>query len=605
MKTKLAVLTLLLLAACGDGGKKKRNGNGDASIGADAGQNDGGSGDDDPVVTAVGVVKGRVAYADGSSAGQVEVSIGNKSYETDNRGVFVATDVPKGKQQVKVSGQAVTAAQVEVSISPDKSTQVDLAVLPMETVPVEDASKAGSVSTKDGSVVVSLGDKALQKKGGGEAVGTAEARIGVVKSSGDVKAAPGGMRAEVSDEPVTLESFAMVDLRFVQDDEELELAKPIEIELPLGPHSFADGDEVDMFSFDVVAGMWKLEGKAVIDAVANKAKLRVPHLSWWCVGAPIPEPTCMSGRLINEAGEPVSDIVVTARGESYWGLSSALSDADGNFCVEVKPGSDNNISAFGISGATYFEWSQDATAGASSAACGEGTCTDLGTLTGTGLFDECQGNVTSGQDHVLVLSSGNEELDMALATLFEEHGQTATIGSHFDEFDGTLDLSPYDAIYLQANADWGGDMPVAGQRQLINWVNCGGGLVTTEWTTWKIGTGGFQLIDAVFPAARTSNYNTLASETFVQVTPDPTINAGLPESFTFMTTNYSGTESYLNPRPGAVIYYDSEMLDAGLIGWAYNMGRVASFSTTVGTSEVADENFSRLIVNVVNWVQRE
>src|SRR4030095_16085494 len=83
----------------------------------------------------------------------------------------------------------------------------------------------------------------------------------------------------------------------------------------------------------------------------------------------------------------------------------------------------------------------------------------------------------------------------------ESYGHAVTVGVPFTQFDGTVSLDAYDAIYLQANANWSsGDMPVPGQRQLINWVNCGGGLVTVEWTTWKIGSGGFPLMEHVLPA---------------------------------------------------------------------------------------------------------
>jgi hypothetical protein len=70
-------------------------------------------------------------------------------------------------------------------------------------------------------------------------------------------------------------------------------------------------------------------------------------------------------------------------------------------------------------------------------------------------------------------------------------------------------------------------------------------------------------------------------------------------------TSDGGTESNLNPRPGAVIYCDSMTLDSGLLGGPYNLGRVASISTTVGTSQVADATFMRLIANTIDWAQRD
>jgi hypothetical protein len=51
---------------------------------------------------------------------------------------------------------------------------------------------------------------------------------------------------------------------------------------------------------------------------------------------------------------------------------------------------------------------------------------------------------------------------------------------------------------------------------------------------------------------------------------------------------------------GAVVYYDALMYESGLLGWGYNLGRVASFFTTVGPNEVADPNFLRLISNTLS-----
>jgi hypothetical protein len=610
MEWKLVALAgaLAMVSACDDAGDGKKPAPSDdaGTMGQDdaGGDGDGDAGGDGDGDGEVGTVQGRVVFANGEAVGQVEVAIGDKTYQTDSRGVFVASDVAKGTAQVKVQSDSTSDAQVTVAVEPDKSAQVDLAVLPLTTVEVAESDKAGTVTGTDGVIVV-MEDKSLQTKDGADTTGVAEVRYGRVSASSDVKAAPGGLKALMADQPVQLETFGMVDLRFYQAGEKLKLAKAVDVTLPLGPNTFVNGDMIDVFSFDESDGYWKPEGKAMVEN--GTAKLKVPHLSWWCVGAPIAGTSCLSGKVatMDEPPVPLSGIAVSAVGVNYWGSSIAYSGDDGTFCLDVKEGSTSTVSAFGSNGVSYLEFKQDVAAGSAGMCGGEG-CSDIGTLMGTSLFDECAGDVTTNQDHVLVLSSGDATLDMNLKTLLETHGHTVTVGVPFTMFDGTVDLAPYDAIYLQANYNWGtGDMPLVGQRQLINWVNCGGGLVTTEWTTWKIGSSAFQLIDAIFPAARTTAYGSPQTETFIKVTDDATLNAGLPDSFTFMTDNYSGTESNLNPRAGAAIYYDSMTLDSGLLGWQYNVGRVATFATCVGPNQVADANFSRLIANVVDWVQRD
>jgi hypothetical protein len=560
-------------------------------------------------------VKGRVTFADGTAVGQVDVKIGDKQVKTDSRGVFSADDLPEGELEVSVEGASISRAQVKVEASEDRVTQAELFVLPMNKAMLADAAGGSEANGAGDNVKVKLAAGSLRVKSSGQAAsGAAETRYAVSKESRDIKAAPGRLKGRRDDQDVELESFGIIDMRLFQGDEELELTAEAELELPLGPNSFTEGQEVDAWSFDRESGKWKAEQRAVVDKTKGAngvAKIKAGHFSWWSVAQPVETPTCVSGQLLAGAQRPLPYLWVQAVNNSYWGVSWAQTDVDGRFCLSAKPSSSLTLSAFGIDSSTYFEWKQDVSSASAAAMCGGTGCTDLGSIRGASLFDECTGNVSSDQNHVYVLSSTNMAVDDALKASLESNGHTVTVGGHYTLFDGTIDLSPYDAIYLQPNANWGGDMPEAGQRQLINWVNCGGGLVTVEWTTWKIGTGGgaFRFIDAIFPAARTTLYDHRTMETYTKATDEPTLNAGLPDMFTFLTTNYSGTTSHLTPRAGAVTYYSSTMFgtapSAGLLGWDYNQGRVATFSTTVGTNDIADPNLSRLLSNTVDWVQHD
>jgi hypothetical protein len=555
-------------------------------------------------------VRGRVTFADGTAVGQVEVNIGGKRIKSDSRGVFGADDLPEGELEVSVENVGTSRAQLKVDVRKDRVAQAELFVLPLKKTKISSADLASEISDATDGVKVRFAKGSLRVKSTQQlATGEAETRFGLVKQSKDLKAAPGRLKGTRAGADVELDCFGMIDVHLAQGDQELELMQEAELELPLGPNSFSDGQEVDAWSFDTSSGKWKAENRAVVDKSQGGngvAKVKATHFSWWTIAQPVAEQTCLSGQLLASDAKPLPYLWVQAVGTSYWGSTWAQTDAEGRFCLNVRQGTTQSLSAFGVDASTYFEWKQDVTAGSSPAMCGgAAACTDLGSISGTSLFDVCSGNVASNQNRTLLLSSSNTTLDDMLVARLESLGHAVSLGVNYSLFDGKVDLTPYDAVYLQANASWSADMPVAGQRQLINWVNCGGGLVTTEWTTWKIGSGGFQLIDAIFPAARTAAYGSPAMETYTKVSSDATLNAGLPDSFSFTTTNYSGTESNLNPRPGATIYYDSMMLDSGLLGWEYNLGRVASFSTTVGANEVADPNFSRLIANTLDWAQRD
>jgi hypothetical protein len=594
----------------GGSGTGGRSGSGGASGNdGDAATSDAGMDASGPA-TGNGVIQGRVALFDGKTVGGVEVRVGDQTALTDNRGLFRIEDVAPGQHQVKVMALDYTSAQASVDVDQDGIAQLDLTVLQLETVSLADVQNGGTAT--QGEVSVTLPANALRRGNGSIATGQVEARYAVVNAPETIAAAPGGMRAAMSNgDQVLLESFGMIDMRFYQNDELLELVSQADLAFPLGPNGFADGEEFDVWSFDDHSGLWQLEGRGTVDksaGVANPngiAHLQATHMSWWNADQPLTEQGCITGTLLSGNGDPVASTTVNVTGVDYLSSLSTTTDEDGSFCVQVKRDSMNQLRAFGGSGAAYYEWSASATTPASAATCG-GSCLDLGNLVGTGLFEECASNVSDDQNGVLLLSSGDAVLDMQVQTLLQSYGNSVTIGPEYTLFDGTIDLSEYDAVYLQANGNWAsGDMPEAGQRQLVNWINCGGGLVTVEWTVWKIGSGDFALLDAVYPTVPITTYGTTDTGTYVQVDDDATIHNGLPQLFTFTADSFSGTEIDLVERPGSTVFFDSQERMAGVVGWDFNLGRVVSISTCGGPGEIADAHYGRMVANIVDWLQRD
>jgi hypothetical protein len=205
-------------------------------------------------------------------------------------------------------------------------------------------------------------------------------------------------------------------------------------------------------------------------------------------------------------------------------------------------------------------------------------------------------------ENVYVMSSGNLTIDNAVVATLQAYGHNVTLGVEYHQFDGSQSLAGIDVVYLQANANWAvGDMPAAGQTALLNFINSGGGLVTCEWVIWLAAINRFAILRPAFPVMPTTSYNYNATATFVQVTPDPILNAGLPTSFSFD----SGGETNLNTAmPGATVFYNSTVggTRLGLVGWNYSNGRVLTFSTTNELpSQLSDSNFGRLFANAMRW----
>lgn len=206
---------------------------------------------------------------------------------------------------------------------------------------------------------------------------------------------------------------------------------------------------------------------------------------------------------------------------------------------------------------------------------------------------------------VLLLSTGSTTLDTQTRSLLQDAGYSVTLGSPYTTF-APAELTGIDVVLLLPNANWNaGDMPLASQTALASFVQNGGGLVTSEWTNWKVGNGGFALLSPLLPGTATSQYTSASTLLYTRLIGDATLDAGLPTSFGFATDDYDGVESQFAAKTGATIYFTSlgggSILGVGVVGWTSGSGRVLQFSTTGGANEFADANYSRLFTNSVAW----
>jgi hypothetical protein len=212
----------------------------------------------------------------------------------------------------------------------------------------------------------------------------------------------------------------------------------------------------------------------------------------------------------------------------------------------------------------------------------------------------------AGGANVYVMSSGDPVLDEAVRQALVAGGHVVTIGAPYTQFDGTQSLAGYGAVYLQANANWmDGDMPVNGQIEILTWMQAGGGLVTSEWVTWKMAGGAMEILAGAMAVIPQPAYASNPTATYAVVTPDATLNAGLPTTMRFPLTDFVGTERLCIERVGSTVFYNSTeypSAERGVVGRTYgSIGHVLNFSTTAGIDQVQDANFARLLSNAMWW----
>ncbi|MDX1934728.1 MAG: PEP-CTERM sorting domain-containing protein [Capsulimonadales bacterium] len=205
---------------------------------------------------------------------------------------------------------------------------------------------------------------------------------------------------------------------------------------------------------------------------------------------------------------------------------------------------------------------------------------------------------------VYLTSSSNAALNAALETMFEGFGHDVTLGVEHWQFDGTQSLAGRTVVYLQPNHNFNLDMPLAGQTALIDFVNGGGGLVTSEWTVWDTAFGFFNLLEPILPVNPTGSFSGSPSTTLSQATADPVLNAGLAAAFDIPLESIGGTETIFSDlKPGAVVYYNSSNTGApGLVGGTAGDGQILQFSTVNGLGQISDPNFARLLSNSLTFV---
>jgi hypothetical protein len=221
---------------------------------------------------------------------------------------------------------------------------------------------------------------------------------------------------------------------------------------------------------------------------------------------------------------------------------------------------------------------------------------------------------TAQAANVYVFSTGNATVDAAYASTLAAQGHTVTIGRPWSTFDGSVDLSPFDAVLMNHGSNWGGStqaVPLAGQQQLVAFVNSGGGVITTEWIVYNHGTSGgnaYATLMSIVPVTYGQTWNSSQSTTLSLVTPDPVMNNGLPATFSIPLANFAGSETRLIARDGATTFYRSSNMStstvqgAAVAGWIVGEGRVLSLSSMPGVNSMADANYATLLGNAIDWV---
>jgi len=336
-----------------------------------------------PEAAPVDTISGAVVSTDGEPVPGASVLIAGLSTQTDAEGRF-ALDIAPSSDPVDILVKATGFTTGHRQIAPG-ALGAQITVLPVETATVDGSN--GGVVTGEQGLRVSFPADAFVHADGRPAVGPIQVSWALLNRPDQIAAAPGGMRATAGAAPFPLESFGMAEVTISQYGEELELAAPAELAIPLAETAdFADGESIALWHFDEDQGLWVQEGDGVVQGDLFVAQ--VPHFSWWNADVPL-QTTCFSGRLVDEWNSPAGGVVVVSQGVDYMGSTYGYVPVGvgGEFVVAARISSRVRLSlGSGTSwgGAVGGEWHAPAwqmtELASQDVATGTSNCTDLGAV---------------------------------------------------------------------------------------------------------------------------------------------------------------------------------------------------------------------------------
>jgi hypothetical protein len=227
--------------------------------------------------------------------------------------------------------------------------------------------------------------------------------------------------------------------------------------------------------------------------------------------------------------------------------------------------------------------------------CGSGTCTNATCM--------CTKNV-------LIIADDSPSGTATLAAALTAAGfttTTTTVPSY--QYNGTNPpLTGFGAVVVLAggpgNTSFQTDMPAAGQTALLNFVNtAGNGLVMTEWGTYQVNGGRWQILSPLVLLTRVSAYSGQVDYTVDSAFVTHPVWNGLPSTFTFASTSNVGIAKLgagVKRIAGSAAAVDAVVLRDSPVGRVVHVAHAGNYAPN-GWS---NPNIQKLVANSVNWVAR-
>jgi len=289
-------------------------------------------------------VTGRVTNAlDGKGVAQVTVSTGSSSTLTADDGSYTLTEIAPAASVLLSFTKAgmVPQSRATAALSASgSSTVINIPMLPVAVTVNFDPQAAYDVVVPGSTAMVKLRANSLRRADGSAPTGPATARVTPIAPASDVNVMPGNYLAGTDGGAAPIESFGALDASFVDaDGAPLNLAAGMDATVRIAPSSRATvlPPSVPLFHYNTTTGLWVQEGTATLQGTAPSQYYEgtVTHFTTWNADQ-IYNTVRVNGCVQDSAGQRVGGALVMSEGKSYTGAASALTNANGEFSVQVK-----------------------------------------------------------------------------------------------------------------------------------------------------------------------------------------------------------------------------------------------------------------------------
>ncbi|MED5374777.1 MAG: hypothetical protein VX899_27405 [Myxococcota bacterium] len=205
---------------------------------------------------------------------------------------------------------------------------------------------------------------------------------------------------------------------------------------------------------------------------------------------------------------------------------------------------------------------------------------------------------------VLIIWDTESEGTPGLVSALEDSGAIVTL-SDTDET-GYTGLNPapdaFDTVIHLNGTTYTTDMPTEGQTALVDFVDNGGGFISTEWDAYEVLYNRHQVLQAIVPMRRDNGSGgTFTEHTLVGEHP---VTDSLPETFT-VTANCNGNVG--SAVEAAQVLATTVLWGDTVAVMSYGSGRVAGFAYAGNYANdssaycLNDPAISTMMVNAVWW----